>query len=66
MSRYQHTKNLQQVISKIYAATEDMSKEEYLLVQSEIRDCIHKVNSIQWRLIDYLYAAPTAENGNKN
>ena len=52
MNIMDHVKNLQQVITDIYAATEHMTEEEYGSIQDQIREAIYMIDSAQFRLID--------------
>ena len=52
MNTMDHVKNLQQIITDIYAATEKMTVEEYSPIQDQIREAIYMIDSAQFRLID--------------
>ena len=52
MNIMDHVKNLQQVITDIYAATEHMTEEEYGSIQDQIREAIYLIDAAQIRLID--------------
>ena len=52
MNTMHHVKNLQQVITDIYAATAQMSDEEYGSIQDQLREAISLIDAAQIRLID--------------
>ena len=52
MNTMDHVKNLQQIITDIYAATEKMTVEEYSPIQDQIREAIYLIDAAQFRLID--------------
>jgi hypothetical protein len=52
MNTIKHINSLQQVISNIYAATEQMTDEEYGTVQDQLREAIALIDAAQYRLID--------------
>jgi len=52
MNTMQHINSLQQVISNIYAATAQMTDEEYGSIQDQIREAIYLIDAAQIRLID--------------
>ena len=52
MSTMDHVKNLQQIITDIYAATEKMTVEEYSPIQDQIREAIYLIDTAQYRLLD--------------
>ena len=53
MNTMDHVKNLQQIITDIYAATEKMTVEEYSPIQDQIRGAIELIDAAQFRLIDH-------------
>ena len=53
MNTMHHVKNLQQVITDIYAATAQMSDEEYGSIQDQLRGAIELIDAAQFRLIDH-------------
>ena len=52
MNTIKHINSLQQVISNIYAATEQMTDEEYGSIQDQLREAIELIDAAQIRLID--------------
>lgn len=52
MNTMDHVKNLQQIITDIYTATEKMTTEEYSPIQDQIREAIYLIDAAQYRLID--------------
>ena len=52
MNTMDHVKNLQQIITDIYTATEKMTTEEYSPIQDQIREAICLIDAAQYRLID--------------
>ena len=52
MNIMDHVKNLQQIITDIYAATEKMTVEEYSPIQDQIREAIYLIDTAQYRLLD--------------
>jgi hypothetical protein len=52
MNTIKHINSLQQVISNIYAATEQMTDEEYGCIQDQLREAINLIDAAQIRLID--------------
>ena len=53
MNTIKHVNNLQQVITDIYAATAQMSDEEYGSIQDQLRGAIELIDAAQFRLIDH-------------
>lgn len=53
MNTMHHVKNLQQIITDIYAATAQMSDEEYGSIQDQLRGAIELIDAAQFRLIDH-------------
>jgi hypothetical protein len=53
MNTMHHVKSLQQIISNIYAATEQMTDEEYGCIQDQLRGAIELIDAAQFRLIDH-------------
>lgn len=52
MNTIKHINSLQQVISNIYAATAQMTDEEYGCIQDQLREAISLIDAAQIRLID--------------
>ncbi len=52
MNTIKHVNNLQQAITDIYTATEQMTEEEYGSIQDQIREAIYLIDAAQIRLID--------------
>ena len=52
MNTIKHVNNLQQAITDIYTATEQMTEEEYGIIQDQIREAIYLIDAAQIRLID--------------
>jgi len=52
MNTIKHVNNLQQAITDIYTATEQMTEEEYGIIQDQLREAIYLIDAAQMRLID--------------